>query len=202
MGTGVTPPTPPVAPSSPSSPKLTSDPDVAARAPSLPADDEWGIASEPRAPTPSPGAVVPPPLPATAPLVSPPASPVAASALPSDVQERIQAVVREAVEDAIAPIRRWQKDVEVRLERGSSPSTPGRYVSGSDDPFAPLAPLASSSGAVSPGPASPPGPIRIDVPLELDGGRRHRTAGWILAMVVLLILTVFFTAMIVSQTRA
>ena len=174
----------------------------------MPADDEWSSPVENRA--------VPPALPPVAAM--PPVAPVVSTttksidtsskALPDDVQDRINSVVREAVEQAIAPLKRWQQDVETRLDRvsGSSPSvgslgraseisSPVRIAGSPDDPWSPV--VASPSRDV--GLPSPGQPVRIDMPLELDGGRRHRTAGWIVALLVLVVLTAFASATLVSQ---
>ncbi|WP_394849325.1 hypothetical protein LZC95_17995 [Pendulispora brunnea] len=137
--------------------------------------------------------------------------------IPIEVRERIRAIVREVVEESMQPLVRWQKDVETRLSRvsvgGVPPSSGNASYNGGpssvaspivvdrasfNDPFVPVsAPAARSSNLdVVPSPGGP-----VDVPLELDGGRRKRSVIWIIATVVLLLLVGFLSAMATSQLR-
>ncbi|WP_394838854.1 hypothetical protein LVJ94_18345 [Pendulispora rubella] len=137
--------------------------------------------------------------------------------IPIEVRERIRVIVREVVEESMAPLVRWQKDVETRLSRAPAPGTPpssgnAPYNGGSSsaaapivvdresfhDPFLPVSAPASRAPNVDFVP-SPGGPV--DVPLELDGGRRKRSVIWIIATVVLLLLVGFLSAMATSQLR-
>jgi len=193
---GGTPPIPPTAPTAAKS-APQSDPDATAvnantaanrKAPSMPSDDDWTAPQERVAA--APAAAVPPVAPVRA------ASDSVPTAVSNELRDSIDSAVRVAVEQAIqGPLKRWQQDIETRLERVSQ-SSPGRGVytgSAPDDPWSPIAPAPGSPGAL------PTTPIRIDVPLELDGGRRHRNAYWVVAMVILVVLTAFLSAMAVSQ---
>ena len=140
--------------------------------------------------------------------------------IPIEVRERIRVIVREVVEESMAPLLRWQKDIEARLERdrargpvagppssgnapysGGSPSAAPPIVvdrASFNDPFMPVTAPASRPSSVDFVPTAG-GPV--DVPMELDGGRRKRSVVWIIATVVLLLLVGFLSAMATSQMR-
>ncbi len=140
--------------------------------------------------------------------------------IPIEVRERIRVIVREVVEEAMAPVTRWQKEVDAKLDRlmrqgpASSPVLPGR--GGNDDPWSPLAPAQAAPQTLRTGAtpstevdlaslvprdyAPPPGG-RIDVPAELDGGRRKSVVGIAVGALILIVLTGLLSAMAVSQLR-
>jgi hypothetical protein len=133
----------------------------------------------------------PPPLPATAPsgaqsapvliAAAPASAPVRQSLAPED-----ERVVQQAISASIAPLLRKQQELEVRLEREAAERQRLR------DEVERLRGVATSLRAP---PAAEP------LPEMLDGARRGRRVLIAILVIVALILTATFTAMIVSQSR-
>ncbi|WP_394820589.1 hypothetical protein [Pendulispora albinea] len=206
---------PPAPAAAPSSPTLVAPP-PSAPAPSAvaPTPPQAVVSAQRMTPTPPPPAsqriATPAPFPAvgvaTAQRIATPApssTPLdrysQTTHMPIEVRERIRAMVREAVDESMAPFVRWQKDVEARLERERRGSTTPSVVLGSkDDPWAPLAPVASSARAEA---IVVPAGGKVEVPDELDGGRRKRYVGWIIGTLVLILLTGLVSAALTSQLR-
>ena len=132
--------------------------------------------------------------------------------IPIEVRERIRALVREVVEESMAPLLRWQKDVDLRLERDRvRAAAAGSSANANHPQFAkepalgdPWSPIASGSQGRPAGgdylPTGTPG-ARIDVPTELDGVRRKRFVIWFVTSLIIIVLTGFLSAMAGSQWR-